>query len=165
MKRLVCPSTFLCLYFNLRSTITLAYIPLQPSETERLLYTSPPQPTYGASAQRGSVPATEIDPEDLRRQREALERICAETSDSLIDVMHHTPLTNGNKFTDGYGELFKKAFARTAIQVGDEDEEEAWADVLKNVQSLVEVKGANTQLVIQLADPSAASALTKKPVK
>lgn len=127
-----------------------------------MLYTSPSHPTYGSGAQGASVPAPEIDPENLRRQREALEQICAETSNELIDVMHHNVFTSGNKFTDGYGELFSRAFGGTADS-NDQDEEEAWINVVRNAEGLDEVKGLTKgDLVVQLAEPPAVPAPAKR---
>ena len=50
----------------------------QPSET-RLLYEDPYQPHYGTSNHHPNVP--QPDPEELRRERDALERLCAQTSE------------------------------------------------------------------------------------
>jgi len=98
----------------------------------------------------------------LRRQREALEQICAETSNELIDVMHHNALTRGSKFTDGYGELLSRAFGGTADS-GDQNEEEAWINVIRNGDGLDEVKGLTKgDLVIQLAEPPAVPASAKR---
>ncbi|KAL5117320.1 hypothetical protein ACEQ8H_004765 [Pleosporales sp. CAS-2024a] len=54
-----------------------------PSDASHLL-NDPYQPNYGSTS--GSHHAPQPDPEELRRQRETLERICAETSDQLIPV-------------------------------------------------------------------------------
>jgi hypothetical protein len=51
---------------------------LQQSDTSHLLH-DPYQPNYGTSGGPHNVPPP--DPEELRRQRETLERICAETSE------------------------------------------------------------------------------------
>jgi hypothetical protein len=51
---------------------------LQQSDTSHLL-NDPYQPNYGTN--NGSHNAPQPDPEELRRQRETLERICAETSE------------------------------------------------------------------------------------
>ena len=52
--------------------------PLQQSDASHLLG-DPYQPNYGAVGGAHNVP--QPDPEELRRQRETLERICAETSE------------------------------------------------------------------------------------
>lgn len=50
----------------------------KPSETEGLLYEDTAHAQYGTTGQNGALP--EPDPEELRREREVLERICAQTS-------------------------------------------------------------------------------------
>lgn len=56
----------------------VANIPLQQSDSSHLLGDQY-QPNYGAAGGAHNVP--QPDPEELRRQRETLERICAETSE------------------------------------------------------------------------------------
>lgn len=56
----------------------VADIPLQQSDSSHLLGDQY-QPNYGTASGAHSVP--QPDPEELRRQRETLERICAETSE------------------------------------------------------------------------------------
>ncbi|KAK1916630.1 hypothetical protein P3342_012255 [Pyrenophora teres f. teres] len=48
------------------------------------------QPNYGTSSSAHNVP--QPDPEELRRQRENLERICAETNEQLIPVSQPSAL-------------------------------------------------------------------------
>lgn len=51
---------------------------VKASESEGLLYEDAAQPQYGTVTPGATLP--EPDPEELRREREVLERICAQTS-------------------------------------------------------------------------------------
>jgi len=51
------------------------------------------------------------DPEEIRRQRDQLERICAQTSDKLIDVSQSAYTEEGSKMTSEYPRLFAERFA------------------------------------------------------
>lgn len=71
------------------------------------------------------------DPEEIRRQRDALERICAQTSDKLIDVSQSAYNEEGSKMTSEYPRLFHERFPaprtpRSRLSspgsAGDEDE-------------------------------------------
>lgn len=54
--------------------------PLQRSDSSHLL-ADPYQPHYGSINPPGSHSVPQPDPEEIRRQRDALERICAQTSE------------------------------------------------------------------------------------
>ncbi|GAB7355341.1 hypothetical protein MBLNU459_g5870t2 [Dothideomycetes sp. NU459] len=99
----------------------------EPSETEGLLYEDSPT-QYGTTGQGGALP--EPDPEELRREREILERICAQTSNELIDVLHHSASAPGSKMANDYPYLLNKHFPNPS---GDssprsitDDDESAW---------------------------------------
>ncbi|KAF2239747.1 hypothetical protein EV356DRAFT_528315 [Viridothelium virens] len=79
-----------------------------PSETSRLLYEDPYQPHYGAVNPHPNVP--QPDPEELRRERDALERLCAQTSDKLIDVAQSTDAEEPSKINSEYPRLFNQRF-------------------------------------------------------
>ncbi|KAG8631082.1 hypothetical protein KVT40_000222 [Elsinoe batatas] len=83
----------------------------EPSESERLLYdeTSTVRPGYGATQAGPHVPAP--DPEEIRRHREMLERICAETANNLIDVQHTNFLTLRGKPSAEFTTLLNTHFA------------------------------------------------------
>ncbi|KAF2713487.1 hypothetical protein K504DRAFT_462010 [Pleomassaria siparia CBS 279.74] len=69
-----------------------------------------------------------LDPEEIRRQREELERICAQTSDKLIDVSQATYTEDGSKIASEYPRLFNERFPSASSQssrpssAADEDE-------------------------------------------
>ncbi len=74
--------------------------PLKPSESSQLLV-DPYQPHYGAINPNGGYLAPQPDPEDIKREREALERLCAKTSEyvqsapsslTLFMMAHTIPL-------------------------------------------------------------------------
>ncbi|KAG9544685.1 hypothetical protein KCU77_g21293, partial [Aureobasidium melanogenum] len=75
----------------------------EASESEGLLYEDAAQPQYGTVTPGATLP--EPDPEELRREREVLERICAQTSSELIDVLHHD-----SKLASDYPYLLNKHF-------------------------------------------------------
>ncbi|TKX26637.1 late endosomal/lysosomal adaptor and MAPK and MTOR activator-like protein [Elsinoe australis] len=83
----------------------------EPSESERLLYdeTSAERVGYGATGPGPHIPAP--DPEELRRHREMLERICAETANNLIDVQHTNLLTLRGKPSAEFATLLNTHFA------------------------------------------------------
>ncbi|KAF1984932.1 hypothetical protein K402DRAFT_405707 [Aulographum hederae CBS 113979] len=60
----------------------------QPSDTSHLLG-DPYQAHYGG-VNAGASQGSQLDQEEIRRQRDALERLCAQTSDKLIDVSQKT---------------------------------------------------------------------------
>ncbi|TKA81884.1 hypothetical protein B0A49_00370 [Cryomyces minteri] len=79
-----------------------------PSETSRLLHDDY-EPAYGganATLPHGPAP----DPEEIRRERDALERLCAQTSDKLIDVSQPAFADAGSKMTSEYPRLFSQRF-------------------------------------------------------
>ncbi|KAI9666149.1 MAG: hypothetical protein M1821_004084 [Bathelium mastoideum] len=80
----------------------------QPSETSRLLYEDPYQPHYGAPNHHPNIP--QPDPEELRRERDALERLCAQTSDKLIDVAQSSNADEVSKINSEYPHLFNQRF-------------------------------------------------------
>ncbi|PNS16235.1 Oligopeptide transporter 6 [Sphaceloma murrayae] len=83
----------------------------KPSESERLLYddTSVERSGYGTALPGSDLPAP--DPEEIRRHREMLERICAETADNLIDVQHTNLLTLRGKPSAEFTTLLNNHFA------------------------------------------------------
>ncbi|KAI9691151.1 MAG: hypothetical protein M1822_008771 [Bathelium mastoideum] len=98
----------------------------QPSETSRLLYEDPYQPHYGAPNHHPNIP--QPDPEELRRERDALERLCAQTSEygihsrciyyraddltrsKLIDVAQSSNADEVSKINSEYPHLFNQRF-------------------------------------------------------
>jgi len=69
------------------------------------------QASYGAA--HGAYNGPQPDPEELRRQREALERICAETSEQLIPVSQPNALPEVSEHQakhDEYARLFNERF-------------------------------------------------------
>ncbi|KAF2795429.1 hypothetical protein K505DRAFT_324060 [Melanomma pulvis-pyrius CBS 109.77] len=74
------------------------------------------QPHYGSIAAAGSHSGPQPDPEEIRRQRDALERICAQTSDKLIDVSQATHTEDGSKIASEYPRLFNERFPSTHAQ-------------------------------------------------
>lgn len=86
----------------------------RPSDAERSdsshLLGDPYQPHYGTLNATGSHNSPRPDPEEIRRQRDALERICAQTNDKLIDVSQATFAEDGSKMTSEYPRLFNERF-------------------------------------------------------
>ncbi|QDS72403.1 hypothetical protein FKW77_008815 [Venturia effusa] len=68
----------------------------------------------------------EVDPEEIRRQRDALERLCAQTSDKLIDVAQSatTEESGGDKLHTDYQRLFRERFAAISPPIGEPCEDE-----------------------------------------
>jgi len=61
----------------------------QPSDTTQLLTDAYP-PHYGATTANGGPHAggaPQLDPEEIRRQRDALERLCAQTSEYVFPLL------------------------------------------------------------------------------
>ncbi|KAF2271557.1 uncharacterized protein EI97DRAFT_387649 [Westerdykella ornata] len=79
------------------------------SDTSHLLGDSY-QPQYGSINPAASHSGRQIDPEEIRRQRDALERICAQTSDKLIHVSQATYAEDGWKMISEYQRLFNERF-------------------------------------------------------
>ncbi|KAJ9640395.1 hypothetical protein H2201_002557 [Coniosporium apollinis] len=107
-----------------------------PSDTSQLL-ADQYEPQYGTINRGGASGRQEPDQEEIRRQRDALERICAQTSDKLIDVsqVSHTKAT-GPKLHSEYARLFSQRFppsqlpaqrrgSRSPSSGSDVDEDEA----------------------------------------
>ncbi|KAH7119798.1 hypothetical protein B0J11DRAFT_70608 [Dendryphion nanum] len=78
------------------------------SESSHLL--GDPYPPYGTHNAPSSQSLTRPDPEEIRRQRDALERICAQTNDKLIDVSQATYADDGSKIASEYPRLFNERF-------------------------------------------------------
>ncbi|KAJ4377993.1 hypothetical protein N0V83_000823 [Neocucurbitaria cava] len=134
----------------------------RPSESEQSdsshLLGDQYQPNYGTASGAHNVP--QPDPEALRRQRETLERICAETSEQLIPVSQPSLLpevTEQPPKNDEYAHLFNERFKsirnRPSSAGGDNDEDETtW---LENAvgnhgeDELEQVKPAKGKLTIQ----------------
>ncbi|KAF2657693.1 hypothetical protein K491DRAFT_314779 [Lophiostoma macrostomum CBS 122681] len=89
----------------------------RPSDSERSdsshLLGDAYQPHYGSINTPGSHSGPQPDPEEIRRQRDALERICAQTSDKLIDVSQAAYTEVGSKMASEYPRLFSERFAST----------------------------------------------------
>ncbi|KAF1912134.1 hypothetical protein BDU57DRAFT_551683 [Ampelomyces quisqualis] len=118
----------------------------RPSEPEQSdashLLNDPYQPNYGTA--NGSHGAPQPDAEELRRQRETLERICAETSEQLIPVSQPPtmpPEVAEQPTNDAeYARLFDERFATLRTQPSrpssagapgaeeDDEDEAAWLD-------------------------------------
>ncbi|EKG11815.1 hypothetical protein MPH_11311 [Macrophomina phaseolina MS6] len=115
------------------------------SEASHLLGPDQYQHQYGAVAAQGphmGMSAPQPDPEEIRRQRDALERICAQTSDKLIDVSQSAHPDEGHKMHSEYHRLFMERFPAVAPPEDSrpsssgtavDNEEAAWlADITKS---------------------------------
>ncbi|KAK4984348.1 hypothetical protein LTR50_006644 [Elasticomyces elasticus] len=156
------------------SCLGLGRHPSQDPSEQPLLYDDPSRPRYGTS-QPPTVP--QVDPEVLRREREMLESICAQTSDKLIDVTHTTTThtdpttttTTPSKLPTEYPRLFNSRFpplhhpphsgasTPSRNEDRDDDDEEAWlneAAAAADGGALLEnVKGLHPgALVLNLGD-------------
>ncbi|KAI5212001.1 hypothetical protein E4T42_02575 [Aureobasidium subglaciale] len=144
----------------------------EASETEGLLYEDATQPQYGTVTAGATLP--EPDPEELRREREILERICAQTSkcasqqlplkrrantlsSELIDVLHHE-----SKLTSDYPDLLNKHFPPSSSGASSPTstvvDEDAWLAATQGSERELwgEVKGLNPgELVLELHPPNA----------
>ncbi|KAL1801241.1 hypothetical protein ACET3X_001583 [Alternaria dauci] len=127
------------------------------SDTSHLL-ADPYQPNYGTASSTHN--AIQPDPEELRRQRENLERICAETNEQLIPVSQPSALpevTQQPSKNDEYAHLFNERFKSIRTErpssAGDnEDDETTWLENAVGNQGedeLDEIKPAKGQLTIQ----------------
>ncbi|KAL6709913.1 hypothetical protein ACN47E_000698 [Coniothyrium glycines] len=117
------------------------------------------QPNYGTASGAHSVP--QPDPEELRRQRETLERICAETSEQLIPVSQPSALpevAEQPSQNEEYAHLFNERFkslrkdARPSSSGAHEEDETAWLESVVGNQGedeLEQIKPANGKLTIQ----------------
>ncbi|KAF2092011.1 hypothetical protein K490DRAFT_32116 [Saccharata proteae CBS 121410] len=81
----------------------------EPSDTSQLL-SDPYQPQYGSVHAVGQPNGSQLDPEEIRRQRDALERICAQTSEYLIDVSHSAKPDKMSVMFADYSRLFMERF-------------------------------------------------------
>ncbi|KAF2825286.1 hypothetical protein CC86DRAFT_41279 [Ophiobolus disseminans] len=109
------------------------------SDTSHLLH-DPYQPNYGTA--NGSHNTPQPDPEELRRQRETLERICAETSEQLIPVSQATAIppevaeqlaANDTEYARMFNERFatirKQPSRPSSAEAADAEEDEtAWLE-------------------------------------
>ncbi|KAF2742801.1 hypothetical protein M011DRAFT_258091 [Sporormia fimetaria CBS 119925] len=114
------------------------------SDTSHLLG-DPYQPQYGSINAPASHSGRTIDPEEIRRQRDALERICAQTSDKLIHVSQAAQADEASKMASEYSRLFNERFpAQTkwsSSTVGSLDEDESsW--LAKIVGSSTDAEGS-----------------------
>ncbi|KAF2026556.1 hypothetical protein EK21DRAFT_103164 [Setomelanomma holmii] len=115
----------------------------RPSESDQSdashLLNDPYQPNYGTTG--GALNVPQPDPEELRRQRETLERICAETSEQLIPVSQPTtipPEVTEQPTNDAeYARLFNERFATlrkhtsrpsSSGAADPENDEQAWLE-------------------------------------
>ncbi|EDU49497.1 hypothetical protein PtrSN002B_011544 [Pyrenophora tritici-repentis] len=116
------------------------------------------QPNYGTSSSNHNVP--QPDPEELRRQRENLERICAETNEQLIPVSQPSalPEVSEQPKNDEYAHLFNERFKSIRRDgrppsAGDNDEDETnWLESAVGSQGeeeLDQIKPAKGKLTIQ----------------
>ncbi|EUC27754.1 hypothetical protein COCMIDRAFT_103272 [Bipolaris oryzae ATCC 44560] len=116
------------------------------------------QPNYGTASSTHNVP--QPDPEELRRQRENLERICAETNEQLIPVSQPSALPEVSEQpskNDEYAHLFNERFksirhGRPASAGDNEDDETTWLENAVGSQGedeLDQIKPANGKLTIQ----------------
>ncbi|KAF2438097.1 hypothetical protein P171DRAFT_372425 [Karstenula rhodostoma CBS 690.94] len=84
----------------------------RPSDAERSdsshLLGDPYQPQYGSINPSSAQSPPQPDPEEIRRQRDALERICAQTSDKLIHVSQAAHADDGHH--SEYLRLFNERF-------------------------------------------------------
>ncbi|KAI9872434.1 MAG: hypothetical protein M1830_001626 [Pleopsidium flavum] len=64
----------------------------ESSETSRLLFDDPYHSHYGGLDQTGALSTNfQPDPQELKREREALEAICQKTSENVIDIFALLP--------------------------------------------------------------------------
>ncbi|KAF9698023.1 hypothetical protein EKO04_004462 [Ascochyta lentis] len=108
-----------------------------PSDASQLLGDSY-QPQYGTLDARPQH-APQPDPEEIRREREALEHICADTSSQLITVVQPTAQPDADQppvsETTDYAQHFSKRFPslrglnKGPVPADDHDmDEAAWLD-------------------------------------
>ncbi|KAE9964697.1 hypothetical protein BLS_008135 [Venturia inaequalis] len=85
---------------------------LDPSDSQHLLG-DPFQPNHYGTIHPDHSNRPQVDPEEIRRQRDALERLCAQTSDKLIDVAQSATSEEGgvDKLHTDYQRLFRERFA------------------------------------------------------
>ncbi|EOA88132.1 hypothetical protein ACJQWK_01530 [Exserohilum turcicum] len=116
------------------------------------------QPNYGTASSTHHLP--QPDPEELRRQRENLERICAETNEQLIPVSQPNALpevaeqpSKNDEYAHLFNERFKSVRHNRPASTGDNDDDEtAWLENAVGNQGedeLDQIKPANGKLTIQ----------------
>jgi len=106
-----------------------------PSEAHHLLNEPYPPNHYGTTGPDNRN-SPQVDPEEIRKQRDALERLCAATSDKLIDVTQTTRSDEGRvaptKMVTDYPRLFSEQFggvlAREETNDGRPDSETTLTD-------------------------------------
>jgi len=118
----------LCL---LKSTTITDTSLLQPDEEDSLLRHPSSNRAYGGFNSSTSSLTNALnppqDPERLRREAEALERICADTADKLIDISQNF---GASKIDSDFDRLFSEAFSPGLLagplsaQVVEEEDEE-----------------------------------------
>jgi len=83
-----------------------------PSDSQNLLQ-DPYQPNQYGTLNPDHRNSPQVDPEEIRKQRDALERLCALTSDKLIDVAQSTNTDEEGytKLQTDYQRLFRERFA------------------------------------------------------
>ncbi|KAF1938933.1 hypothetical protein EJ02DRAFT_425296 [Clathrospora elynae] len=120
------------------------------------------QPNYGTTSGTHNVP--QQDPEELRREREALERICAETSEHMIPVSQPSALpevieqpSKNAEYAHLFNERFKsirkdgRPSSAGAPAQDDEEDETAWLESAVGSQGedeLEQIKPAKGKLTI-----------------
>lgn len=134
----------------------------RPSESEQSdsshLLGDQYQPNYGTANSAHNVP--QPDPEELRRQRETLERICAETSEQLIPVSQPNLIPEATEQLpkhEEYAHLFNERFRSirnrpSSVGADNEDDETAWLESAVGNQGedeLDQIKPAKGKLTIQ----------------
>ncbi|KZF21043.1 hypothetical protein L228DRAFT_165303 [Xylona heveae TC161] len=104
-------------------------------ETSRLLYDDPYPPNYGGLNNGVPNGLSQADQQDIKREREALERVCLQTSDKLIDIfaLQHQPADCDSAETksDRYHRLIDKVLAsqghnNLSMAKAGESEEQHW---------------------------------------
>lgn len=118
------------MYLLSSTTLTNTFV-LQPDEEDPLLrHPSNNRPYGGYNSSTSSLTNAlhpPQDPERLRREAEALERICADTADKLIDISQNF---GASKIDSDFDRLFSEAFSPGLLagplsaQVLEEEDEE-----------------------------------------
>ncbi|KAF2434208.1 hypothetical protein EJ08DRAFT_676160 [Tothia fuscella] len=87
-----------------------------PSDTQHLLGDPYPTNQYGSlNVDQRNGP--QVDPEEIKKQRDALERLCAQTTDKLIDVTQVSNNTDesSTKIISDYSKLFVQRFNTSEV--------------------------------------------------
>ncbi|KAF2638652.1 hypothetical protein P280DRAFT_404860 [Massarina eburnea CBS 473.64] len=100
----------------------------EQSDSSHLLGDPYQQQQYGSMNGPGSHIVHQPDPEEIRRQRDALERICAQTSDKLIHVSHVTYTDHGpnSEYHRLFSERFPPAQPQSSRPSSADEDEAAW---------------------------------------